>query len=44
MMFKESGLLVDEHSARTDAEVLIEDAKELNDIDVGVEGRISVLK
>ncbi|MTH54542.1 hypothetical protein GKZ89_14150 [Bacillus mangrovi] len=43
-MFKNSTLHVDEANARTDAEVLIEYAKELEVIDVGVEGRISVLK
>ncbi|MGP1909981.1 bifunctional metallophosphatase/5'-nucleotidase [Metabacillus sp. JX24] len=43
-MFKDSQLLVDEQSARTDAEVLIEYAKELGVINVGTEGRINVVQ
>ncbi|MGX1191859.1 bifunctional metallophosphatase/5'-nucleotidase [Metabacillus sp. SLBN-84] len=43
-MFKDSQLLVDEQSARTDAEVLIEYTKDLGVIDVGTEGRISVVR
>ncbi|AZB44649.1 hypothetical protein CEF21_21455 [Bacillus sp. FJAT-42376] len=43
-MFKDSSLLVNEANARTDAEVLIEYAKDLGVIDVKTEGRISVMQ
>ena len=43
-MFSESELIVDESNARTDAEVLIEYAKELGIININTEGRIIKLQ
>ncbi len=43
-MFSQSELLVDDTNARTDAEVLIEYAKQLGVINVNTEGRINIIK